>query len=551
MAINTPSFRKSIGSVAMTATHNTIVYDYFPMVSVPNRPIFWDSRYSQEWASGKVSYEHNKLLSSSIGMTVVEILNKRILGANLVYKPGKNTRTARETTDFIKNKLEELDFTSVVETANIRRLAGGSSYFVIQPDGDGIVLDAIGMDQAFVSFKGNKIDRVKMAINYYDDNLRGVGKSMRYFLIEERYYKKGIPYSTNRIYKSHLPQMQGTSDGLVSGEFSHSWRDDTKTKAVVSDYALLPEHVKEALKESRIELNVEFRLPFITLGVFHVKNTTSDTRHPNSKYGRPLLSGAYDIMWIYDFAFSVLGRDLQTGRALMFIPSIMNGNTQLQQSMGDNEIGNAYYNMKQEYPAIFDDEFVKIPHTSMEYQAPTNVQFKIRTEEIKSAMDDSATKLAQHVGISPTYLIAMLNQQNETKTATEVASDMSETNLTVLGKRRLLQGPINKLINEICAFYGKNGEDVFVTFPPLEEMNRSLTADYIVKLRSSKLMSDEMGVQYAYPELSEAEKEVEVQRIKDLRNEDNKLERKKEEEKVVEQIENIDSESSDNTDEHK
>ena len=96
MAINTPTFRKSIGSKAMTSTYNTIVYDYFPMVSIPNRPIFWDSRYSQEWASGKVSYEHNKILSSGIGMTVIEILSKRILGGELVYKTGANTDVAKK-----------------------------------------------------------------------------------------------------------------------------------------------------------------------------------------------------------------------------------------------------------------------------------------------------------------------------------------------------------------------------------------------------------------------------------------------------------------------
>lgn len=552
MAINTPTFRKSIGSKAMTSTYNTIVYDYFPMVSIPNRPIFWDSRYSQEWASGKVSYEHNKILSSGIGMTVIEILSKRILGGELVYKTGANTDVAKKTTDFIKKKLYELDFHSAVETVDVKRLASGSSYFVLSPFGDEITLDAISMDQAFTTFRGNKIQETKLFINFYDDNVKGIGEGSRYFLIEHRYYKNGKPYTVNKIYRSTLPQMQGSTE-----VFSFSWRDDTSTKAEqLKANELLPYGVSEALKEKGILLNVEMKLPFKTLGVFHIKCTATDVRHPNSKYGRPLLSGAYDILWIYDFAYSILGKDLQTGRALTFIPTVMNGNNLLEQHLGDSELGNSYYNLKSNFPALFDDEFVKVPHTSMEYQAPTNIQFDIRSETIKTAMDDSATKLAHHVGISPSYLISMLNQQNETKTATEVASDMSETNLTVINKRRLLQVGINQLVNEVCSFYNKNGDDVYVTFPPLEEMNRTVTADYIVKLRGSDLMSDEMGIQYAYPELSEAEKQTEVARVKELRElkkeKENKEELDKEEKidkEVVMEDESENTESDNNLDE--
>lgn len=513
MALNTPTFRKATGSIAMTGTYNTIVYDYFPLVSVPNRPIYWDARYSMEWASGKVSYEHNKLLSSGIGMTAVELVTKRVLGGSLVFKKGRDTDVAGKNTDKIREVCCELNLDDNTERLVSKGNAGGSSFYVLSPHGEGLVLDTIDMTQGFVSFAGDKVQRARLFINYYDDNYSGIGKGARYFLIEDRYFEGGKPYTINRLYKSYLPKYEGATES-----FDYTWRDDVKTKASeVIDEKDMPDDIKEFLKDEGIVLGLPVRLPFKSLGIFHFPRTANDLRHPNSKYGRPLLSGCYDLLWSYDFAFSILAKDLQVGRALAFVPTPLNGNQMLAQQMGDKELGNAYYQYRLEYPALFDDEFVKVPHMKMDDQMPSTVQFDIRSEKIKTAMDKIASMIANQIGISPTYFISMLNNTNETKTATEVASDMSETNLTVINQRRLLQNTINELIDEICYVNGINPKDVYVTFAPLEELNKMMTADYIAKLRAVDGMSDETLVNIAYKDMSEAEKEEEVKRLKEMR----------------------------------
>jgi hypothetical protein len=517
MALNTPTFRKATGSIAMTGTYNTIVYDYFPLVSVPNRPIYWDARYSMEWASGKVSYEHNKLLSSGIGMTAVELVTKRVLGGSLVFKKGRDTDVAGKNTDKIREVCCELNLDDNTERLVSKGNSGGSSFYVLSPNGEGLVLDTIDMTQGFISFAGNKVQRARLFINFYDDNYRGIGKGARYFLIEDRYFEKGKPYTINRLYKSYLPKYEGATDS-----FDYTWRDDTKTNSSeVKDEKDIPDNIKEFLEDEGIVLGLPVLLPFKSLGIFHFPRTANDLRHPNSKYGRPLLSGCYDLLWSYDFAFSILAKDLQVGRALAFVPTPLNGNQMLAQQMGDKELGNAYYQYRLEYPALFDDEFVKVPHMKMDDQMPSTVQFDIRAEKIKTAMDKIASMIANQIGISPTYFISMLNNTNETKTATEVASDMSETNLTVINQRRLLQNTINELIDEICYFHGINPKDVYVTFSPLEELNKMMTADYIAKLRAVDGMSDETLVNIAYKDMSEAEKEEEVKRIKEMREEKN------------------------------
>ena len=513
MALNTPTFRKATGSIAMTGTYNTIVYDYFPLVSVPNRPIYWDARYSMEWASGKVSYEHNKLLSSGIGMTAVELVTKRVLGGSLVFKKGRDTDVAGKNTDKVREICCELNLDDNTERLVSKGNAGGSSFYVLSPHGEGLVLDTIDMTQGFISFAGDKVQRARLFINYYDDNYSGIGKGARYFLIEDRYFEGGKPYTINRLYKSYLPKYEGATES-----FDYTWRDDVKTKASeVIDEKDIPEDIKEFLKDEGIVLGLPVRLPFKSLGIFHFPRTANDLRHPNSKYGRPLLSGCYDLLWSYDFAFSILAKDLQVGRALAFVPTPLNGNQMLAQQMGDKELGNAYYQYRLEYPALFDDEFVKVPHMKMDDQMPSTVQFDIRSEKIKTAMDKIASMIANQIGISPTYFISMLNNTNETKTATEVASDMSETNLTVINQRRLLQNTINELIDEICYVNGINPKDVYVTFAPLEELNKMMTADYIAKLRAVNGMSDETLVNIAYKDMSEAEKEEEVKRLKEMR----------------------------------
>jgi hypothetical protein len=448
-------------------------------------------------------------------------VTKRVLGGSLVFKKGKDTDVAGKNTDKIRKICCDLNLDDNTEKLVLKGNAGGSAFYVLSPRGEGYTLDTIGIDQAFVSFAGDKVQRAKLFINFYDDNFRGLGGGARYFLIEDRYYRDGKPYTINSIYKSMLPRFEGASD--TTQMFDYTWRDDNKTRATkVDDYKDIPAEYLAFLEDEGIVLGLEVPLPFKTLGVFHFKRTANDLRHPNSKYGRPLLSGCYDLLWSYDFAFSILTKDLQVGRALSFIPTPLNGNQMLAQQMGDKELGNAYYQYRLEYPALFDDEFVKIPHTKMDDQMPSTVQFDIRSEKIRTAMDKIASMIANQIGISPTYFISMLNNTNETKTATEIASDMSETNLTVINQRRLLQTTINELIDELCYVTKVSPEDVFVTFAPLEELNKMMTADYIAKLRAVNGMSDETLVNIAYKDMSEAEKEEEVKRLKEMREEQNK-----------------------------
>ena len=521
MATKTPSFRKSVGSVAMEATYNTIVYDYYPMVSIADRPIFWDARYAQEWASGKVAYEHNKLLSSGIGSSVIKVLDKKILGSNLIFKKGKDTETAKKTVDFIRDKCNKLRLDQVVQSVDLKRLAGGSAYFVLNPTSKGeVVLDAIGIDQAYVTFKGLDVDRARIFINYIDDNGGKSIGSARYFIVEDRYFKDGKPYSMNRIYKSVIPQMEG-----AYSTFAYAWRDDATTSEEVTDKFAegtvnVSDYVKKALEDSGLKFGYEFPLPFKGLGIAHCKCTSTSLRHPNSKYGDPLLIDCYDLLWTYDYTFSILAKDLYVGRPITFIPDTINGNKTVMNSVGDAEYASMFYDRSMPTQALFDDEFVKVPNFEMEWQTPTTVQYDIRSEAIKVALDDIATQIAHNVGLEPQTLISELRETNETKTAFEIANDTSVPNVTVLRKRALLLDALNEVIDELCYFYGKSAEDVTVCFPPLEELNKTLTADYIVKLRSVKGMSDEMLVDMAYKELTEAEKQEEIDRIKQMKEEE-------------------------------
>lgn len=523
MAQNTPTFRKSVGSVAMTTTYNTIVYDYYPLVSIADRPILWDARYSQEWASGKVAYEHNDLLSSGIGNKVIKILNQKILGGSLIFKKGKNTKTAGDTVDFIREKCMELDFDSSVESVNLKRLAGGSAYFVLNPissTGE-VTIDALGIDQAYVTFRGSKPVDAKLFINFIDDNSGKTISGGRYFIVEHRYFKDGQPYTMNRIFKSVIPQWEG-----ATSTFLYGWKDDGKTRANdVTDIFInggnqVSEAVKQAIKDSGLIFGYEFKLPFKGLGVVHAKASATSLKHPNSKYGDPVLASCFDLLWTYDYAYSILSKDLYTGRPITFLPDTLNGNKLLENSLGDSEYANLYYNRSLPFPALFDDEFVKVPNYNMDYQVPTTVQYDIRAEKIRVAMDTIASNIAQCVGISPTQLIAETHQVNETKTAFEVQDETSVANTNIMRKRRLLQTAINEVIDELCNFYHKSPKDVIVCFPPLEELNKTLMADYIVKLRSVNGMSDEMLVDLAYKELTEAEKDEEVNKIKQLKTEE-------------------------------
>ena len=416
MAFNTPSFRDCSGSVAMKTTYNTIVYDYYPLVSLPDRPIFWDARYSQEWASGKVSYEHNKLLSSGIGNKVITMLDRRILGGNLIFKKGKDTTTSKNTVDFIRKKCQKLDLDSATESLDLKRLAGGSSYFVMDVVKNDVVVTPIGIDQAYVTFVGDKPVDAKIFINFIDD--ASTKMASRYYIIEHRYFVDGKPKCINKIYKSSVPQTEG-----AYSTFDYSWRDDKTNRAtdVTESFASagmnIPEHIVNFMKDSGLKFGYEFDLPFKGLGVIHCKASATSLKHPNSKYGDPVLANCYDLLWEYDYAFSILSKDLYVGRAMMFIPDMMNGNALLQGAATDTQLGELYYRSKLELPMLHGDEFVKLPNYDMEWQTPTSVQFDIRAEELRKAMDVIATNIAQNVGLEPSFLTSDVNQINETKTA--------------------------------------------------------------------------------------------------------------------------------------
>jgi hypothetical protein len=97
-------------------------------------------------------------------------------------------------------------------------------------------------------------------------------------------------------------------------------------------------------------------------------------------------------------------------------------------------------------------------------------------------------------------------------TAREISSENSNTALYVSNKRKLIMKPVNDMISDILAYYGKE-ENIKVAFTQAGASNKSVTVDNTVKLVKAGLESEYQAIKENHPEWTDTQVEEEIAEI--------------------------------------
>ncbi len=268
----------------------------------------------------------------------------------------------------------------------------------------------------------------------------GKAISNSFWLVEERFYKKGKPHVRYKVQvktgvagQEILPTIHG--DGVPEKD--------------------LPEEVQAMVKSRNIKLNKETPLPFRDgLGVWNVTLTANNSCVPGLAMGDPLLYGVLDLLWSVDVVFSGTLTDVILGKGKILVPkrflqtvtSELN-RAGLKTQVGDNSLSERIMT-RTDLQNDQDDSFVYVATERDKDFPPQNVQFDIRSEAYRGMLELYLRQIVSHCGFAPTSVFPFL-ADGSTKTATEVTAEENLTRGTVQSVHQIISTPLNRMINEV------------------------------------------------------------------------------------------------------
>lgn len=265
----------------------------------------------------------------------------------------------------------------------------------------------------------------------------GKAVSNSFWLVEERFYKKSVPYVR---YKVHV------KSGIAGQELLPAmWTDGIPEKD-------LPEQVQSVLTAKGVKVNKDIRLPFRDgLGVWNVSLTAKNSCVPGLAMGDPLLYGALDLLWSVDLVFSGSLTDVILGKGKVLVPKRFLETIRRDFSAAGiktNENLSDRIMARTEFQNDADDSFVYVATERDKDFPPQPVQFNIRSTEYREMFELYLRQIVSHCGFAPTSVFPFL-QDVSNKTAREVTAEENLTRATVQSIHQTLAPVIDRMLNEV------------------------------------------------------------------------------------------------------
>lgn len=259
-----------------------------------------------------------------------------------------------------------------------------------------------------------------------------------FWLVEERFFKKRIPYVK---YKVHV------KSGIAGQELlPRMWGDGIPEKD-------LPREVTDILQAKGVKVNKEIRLPFRDgLGVWNVTLTAKNSCVPGLAMGDPLLYGALDLLWSVDMVFSGSLTDVILGKGKILVPKRFLET--VRRDFAAAGIKTATENLsdrimlRSDMQNDNDDSFVYVATERDKDFPPQAVQFNIRSEEYRGMFELYLRQIVSHCGFAPTSVFPFL-QDGSNKTAREVTAEENLTRATVQSIHQTLSPVLDRMLNEV------------------------------------------------------------------------------------------------------
>lgn len=419
-------------------------------------PYYW-SFYNQwvrnwlAWYDGYVPQIHdggNGLLSSKIGTTIVNRAADTVVGGGIMFQSANEPKEREEdgtpkALKFITCTFDKSTHVVTVLKRAIRNaFAGGTSLLKLNATQDGdLWLESLRMDRFFatVDFRGCVLTSKSFIASYNDMNPAGetVGA---FHIVEERYFRfcegKQIPTIEYKVYRSGGQVNMNTISTGQSESLSWSSIPKRIAQAIKKDYAA-------------IRFGEPQTLPFSdSLGCELVKASDGISNLPQLQFGESILANAMPYLYLYDYYISAMSGDMYIGRGRIMLPKPM------QRANGGVAPNNGHAGWSSNYNSGLDSfVYTLIETLSTDDQKPVPIQFDLRAVDWREIRNNLLESIATAVGLSVGTLASYLNDTSN-RTAREVSAEESATTLFVEEKRRLLEDPINRLLETVTAYYG-------------------------------------------------------------------------------------------------
>jgi hypothetical protein len=480
---------RSISGVRVIALPD-IPYDF-----IANQPSYIQPRMrinlrARQWESGYVPGVHDKLLSSNLYSTLLNIRSNKLIKGGYKYDGDKNG------VELLKNWDEENDILLKIKDLGYCSDNLGWAFVKLDIINGNPVPTVIPGDQVYFSVDGkNKICDFKSITTF----IAGNDKDSMLMLMEHRYFKNGKPYI--RYFFTSLGDQYGINAGDLR-EFSE-FKEIKDSKIILAKFGI----PKERYSEFKDAMN-ERELPFKTLGVEMVRGTIKDPLFNKLPIGQSLYQRiGEDLLTKYDIYTSLQSHEGNTAPRIVLVPQEFNNGGATQSSGTNTSIYDQIYGVSRKLGSTY---FVKSPFTTGDGTSaePQAINWEIRKSIIEQK-GDILREIALNCGMSPENL-NILGELNDDKSG-------ELTDALIQEKRELLKPAIRMMIKEVLHFYGLDEFNVRLRF--LEEDQKyfmDMVAPIALAVKNF-LISPKEGTRRLLKGKTNAELDVQYEEIEDGR----------------------------------
>lgn len=467
---------------------------FFVFAPAPYLTYYWTIvRRNLEWFNGYVAGIHNQgILSSKTGARICKMSANLTLGGGLSFQGSEEAEAF--LSDFYKRRrtypklkrvaplLNAIGFMlSKVDINEDGELdisfVPGNRYFA-QCDSDGNVTSFYSCI-VFVSPDTNR-----RAIEQSEEDSRG------YSLVEERFYVNDKPCVRYRVYEGAIiassptfTSDSGSKKGLSFEELSYEVQKIIKSK--LAGY----------------KLNTVYELPFDNLGARVTRNTFSAAGMDDyACFADSTLADCHTQLYELDLTKTQKNEHKYLNQDFLVMPDQM-----IMELAGDRAKA-THFESFNGYSSI-NRRIVK----SARYSDPTKETPYVYSPALKIAEYNADimqihNEIAAQTEFSPVTIAGYLRNGVE-KTATEITADENATRLTIRTKRELITEDLNFLNAIILKHYGisTDGTECSTVFKEGSLSNPKLETELIIRKQETGLITHQMAVEEANPQLSKRE----------------------------------------------
>lgn len=452
-------------------------------------------RTNMQWYNGYVSGIHDQgILSSKTGARICKMSANLTLGGGISFQ-GKETQENFLTEFYKKRKI----YPKLKRVAPLLNAVGfmlskvdinakgeldvsfipGNRYFA-QCDSDGNVLEFYACI-VFISADSNRV------------NNSGKERMNGYSLVEERFYIKGMPCVRYRIYEGAVLATAPTYGG------------EQGTKGI--DIEGLPIYVQDIIRSklAGYKLNSIYKLPFKSIGARVTRNSFSATGVDDyACFADSTLADCHTQLYELDLTKTQKSEHKYLCQDFMVMPEQM-----IMQPVGDRATADRAAVARAEgrngYGGINKRIAKGARYSDPTKETPFLYSPQLKVADYNADIMQIHNEIAAQTEFSPVTIAGYLRNGVE-KTATEITADENATRLTIRTKRELIAEDLNYLNSLILDHYGiGDGSECSAVFKEGSLSNPSLETELIIRKLESGLITRQMAIEEANPQLSRRE----------------------------------------------